>query len=354
MENWASLFRLAGDAAQQEAQAIGSAPAYRFIWHGGEPLLLGLDYFQQVLELQQQILGQHPGRVQNLVQTNLYAFDEPLIRYLIEENFTFGVSYDGVPGVRVSAGGRPTESRVLDHVEKLEALGGRYAFIVVVGGHNAQHLSEIYDWATRHHFRLRLLPMFAGPASRPMDGLRVSDTSLVDALFALFKRWLDDGGRIDVLPFQRYLNTVTHYRLGFARSGRAQAPGLAPIIAVAPDGRLFPPWADKDTDPEVGRLGQSWREIRASDAFRRANEKVVDHTAKVCGACVYYGACSGAPLVEAPGFDSEPDCTLEAPLLRKIDAWFDEIGFERLIAENDPESELAGTAAHRQAPIGGL
>jgi uncharacterized protein len=351
IDAWKKLFHLAAEVAARESGERLAPPALRFVWHGGEPLLLGLPYFRDVLRLQQRILADHAGHIRNLVQTNLYSFDAPLIEHLIEREFTFGISFDHVPGVRLSAGGGQTETRVLANVERLRDMGARYAFIVVVAGHNVDRLLEVYRWAAAEGYRLRLLPLFAGPPSRPMDGLHVQDTALADGLFELFKRWFDDGAQVDILPFQRYLNTVVRRRLGLARVDTDAAPRLDRVVVVTPDERLFPPWADPDDDREIGRLGQSWDQIRNSESYVHAERIVAAGRQAVCASCTYYGPCSGEPLTAVPGFNRLARCPVEAGVLQRIDTWLDEISAEQLISEiQDADLPLHFAEAGSTAP----
>jgi uncharacterized protein len=99
----------------------------RYVWHGGEPLLLPLSYYREVLQLQREILGsQNVGtRYTNHVPTNLYAVSPETLKFLKEERFQIAVSYDAIAGVRVLGSGAPTEGRVLDNLKLLLADGWR-------------------------------------------------------------------------------------------------------------------------------------------------------------------------------------------------------------------------------------
>lgn len=69
-------------------------PTITFSWHGGEPTLLGLDFFRKVVELQHR--HQPPGRdIINGIQTNGTLLDENWCRFLADEGFGVGLSVDG-------------------------------------------------------------------------------------------------------------------------------------------------------------------------------------------------------------------------------------------------------------------
>src|SRR5664280_624685 len=65
-----------------------------FSWQGGEPTLLGLDFFRRVVELQKRYCPSHV-RCENDLQTNGTLIDEAWCEFLAEHNFLVGLSLDG-------------------------------------------------------------------------------------------------------------------------------------------------------------------------------------------------------------------------------------------------------------------
>jgi uncharacterized protein len=92
-----------------------------FAWQGGEPTLMGLDFFRRAVELQRRYAGGR--RVTNSLQTNGVLLDDAWAGFLAEHRFLVGVSVDGPPGLhdrhRRDPSGRPTLDRVLRGVEAL-------------------------------------------------------------------------------------------------------------------------------------------------------------------------------------------------------------------------------------------
>jgi sulfatase maturation enzyme AslB (radical SAM superfamily) len=128
-------------------ERFGGNPRGFVAWNGGEPTLLPNTYAEQVLDLQNQVLGKtaHDGGVYlNAAVTNLYSRNATL-KLMIKRNFMFSVSLDGVPGARVDRAERDSEARVLRNLEWVIAQGGTCGVSIVVGRHNFEHLNEIYD-----------------------------------------------------------------------------------------------------------------------------------------------------------------------------------------------------------------
>ena len=65
-----------------------------FTWQGGEPTLMGLAFFEKVIELQRKYKRPHQ-RIENDLQTNGTLLDEDWARFLKEHHFLVGLSIDG-------------------------------------------------------------------------------------------------------------------------------------------------------------------------------------------------------------------------------------------------------------------
>ena len=94
-----------------------------FNWHGGEPLVLGLDFYRKAVEFERKYA---PDRViRNTVQTNATLVDREWARFFRENGFLLGVSIDGPEDIhdkfRKDKGGAPTFARVMKGLETLAA-----------------------------------------------------------------------------------------------------------------------------------------------------------------------------------------------------------------------------------------
>jgi len=102
----ASLFPGAGVARMSDGvlesfvrQYLESQPPgeVSFAWQGGEPTLLGLEFFRRAVALQARYAGGR--RVANALQTNGVLIDDRWAEFLAEHRFLVGVSIDGPPGL---------------------------------------------------------------------------------------------------------------------------------------------------------------------------------------------------------------------------------------------------------------
>jgi uncharacterized protein len=122
-------------------------PVIRFAWHGGEPTLLGLEYFHQIVELQRQHRPSH-CQIINGIQTNGTLIDEDWCRFFAAEGFTVGISLDGPQQMhdshRLTKGGQPTHSQVMHGYELLRKHRIPCDILCVLHSRNVHHPTEIY------------------------------------------------------------------------------------------------------------------------------------------------------------------------------------------------------------------
>ncbi|AXT72743.1 anaerobic sulfatase maturase [Vibrio sp. dhg] len=123
-----------------------------FSWQGGEPTLLGLDYFRKVVELQKKYKP-NGIRIENDLQTNGILLNDEWCEFLLANNFLVGLSIDGPEELhdkyRKTRSGKPTFHLVMKAVEKLQRHGVRFNALVTVNRHNVKYPVEIYRFLTR-------------------------------------------------------------------------------------------------------------------------------------------------------------------------------------------------------------
>ena len=138
-------------------------PATHFEWHGGEPTLLGLDYFRRIVQLQK-AHGPAGRTVSNGLQTNGTLLDADWARFLAAEGFSVGLSLDGPPGAhdrfRTTRDGHPTQARTVAAFHLLRRHRVHVDLLCVLHAGNAEAPQETYgcfrDLGATH---LQFLPL---------------------------------------------------------------------------------------------------------------------------------------------------------------------------------------------------
>ena len=140
-----------------------------FSWQGGEPTLLGLDFFRKVVELERQ--HAKPGQaIQNDLQTNGTLIDEEWCRFFAAERFFVGLSLDGPKelhdGYRVDKQKRPSHRAVVQAFRLLQRHRVHCDVLCVVHDRNVREPAVVYRYFKELGARfLQFLPLPQGQRS---------------------------------------------------------------------------------------------------------------------------------------------------------------------------------------------
>ena len=96
-------------------------PEVTFNWHGGEPLVMGLDFYRKAVALEQKYAGDKT--IRNTIQTNGTLIDQNWASFFRDNGFLVGISIDGPADLhdryRRDKGGAPTFDKVLRGISLL-------------------------------------------------------------------------------------------------------------------------------------------------------------------------------------------------------------------------------------------
>ncbi len=146
-----SRFRMADELldayVRQLIEAHARAPVVDVAWQGGEPTLMGIDFFARSVELVQRYL--HPDqRVAYTIQTNGTMLDEAWGAFLKDHSFLVGISIDGPRDIhdtyRLTRGGRGSFDQVMRGLGALRAAGVEYNVLTTVHAANQDRGVEVY------------------------------------------------------------------------------------------------------------------------------------------------------------------------------------------------------------------
>jgi len=116
-------------------------------WQGGEPTLMGLEFFEKSIELQKK--HKKPFQtIQNTMQTNGTKLDDEWCRFFKENNFLIGISIDGPQEIhnsyRVDKGGMGTFDQVIRGLDYLKKHQVEFNILSTVHANNGDHGLEVY------------------------------------------------------------------------------------------------------------------------------------------------------------------------------------------------------------------
>jgi len=152
-----------------------NSPEVAFAWQGGEPTILGVDYFRRVVTFEKKYAN--GKRIENAFQTNGVLLDDEWGEFLAENQFLVGLSVDGPSDLhdryRVDKGGQPTFDRTMSGLSYLKKHGVQFNTLTVVQRHNSYHPLEVYRFLKEIGSGfIQFIPIVERIASTPApDGL---------------------------------------------------------------------------------------------------------------------------------------------------------------------------------------
>lgn len=202
-----------------EAQQV---PVVTFTWQGGEPTLLGLDFFVRAMELQQKYRGSK--KIENAFQTNGTRLNEDWCRFFKKHNFLVGISIDGPAEYhdkyRKTKTGNTTHQEVMKGIRLLKRFHVEFNTLSVVNDANVHKPLEVYRFLKKiGSGYIQFIPIVERRSDTlPSDGLtlvspgyedpaRLTDWSVRSRQFGkfmitIFDEWVrNDVGKVFVQLF---------------------------------------------------------------------------------------------------------------------------------------------------------
>jgi uncharacterized protein len=283
-------------------------------WQGGEPTLMGLDFFARAVELVQK-LKRPDQRIEHTMQTNATLLDDAWAQFLHDHDFLVGVSIDGPREMhdvyRVDKGGKPTFDRVMRGLDRLKAHGVRWNVLTTVHRANESHGLEVYRFLRDDlgaEF-IQFIPIVERPAPGGIPtGEVVTDRSVSPDgygrfLTAVFGEWARrDVGSVYVQMFDSTLASF----LNVPGSLCVHSETCGGAVALEHNGDLYS--CDHFVEPayHLGNIGERHMlELVGSDqqvAFGMAKK---DTLPEYCRTCDVRFACNGGCPKDR--FASAPD-----------------------------------------------
>ena len=294
-----------------------------FSWQGGEPTLMGLEFFHKVVKFQQQY--KKPGqRIENDLQTNGILINDAWAEFLKANQFLVGLSIDGPRELhdryRITRSGKPTFDRVMAGVDALKRHGVPFNALVTVNRTNARFPLEVYRFVTRelgatyvqfnpcvepvdftqtapHFWRDDSIPTVGSRRARPGDLDSIVTDWSVDPddwgrfLIATFEEWVNnDLGRVQVNLFE----TAVAQMMGMPAQICTTAEFCGKGLAVEKNGDVFS--CDHYVYPEyqIGNIADnSLARMAFSERQQAFGMGKCDTLPQQCKQCPYLKLCHG-------------------------------------------------------------
>jgi len=278
-------------------------PVHWFGWQGGEPTLMGLDFYRKVVSLQRKY-GKPGASVANGLQTNGTLLDDAFAAFFSEYRFLVGVSLDGPEEVhdlfRKDAGGGGTHRRVMRGVRALRRQGTEFNILTLVSTANAKLGKDVYRYLKSEGFFFhQYIPCLETDGQGSLLPWSLEGEDWGRFLLDVFASWHPaDTRTVSVRLFDSILEYLVTGRHNVCFMGGS----CSSYFVIEHTGDVYP--CDFFVRPEL-KLGNvlthSWKALADSPSYGRfAAEKANRNAA--CADCDFLPFCGGdCPKYRAGG-----------------------------------------------------
>lgn len=274
-----------------------------FCWHGGEPLLAGLDFFKKAVSLQKKY---NPGKqISNSLQTNGTLINQDWVEFFRENNFLVGVSIDGPQAIhdsyRQSKRGQGTFTEVLKGIEMMYKGGVQYNTLTTVNNVNQDHGREIYLFLKSiGSYHMQFLPVLEyiksgivppGTPGSHVAPWSVSSQKYGEFLCDIFDLWSNGDVGIRFNPF--FESVLANY-LGIPPGICAWCETCGNNVALEWNGDVY--LCDHFVYPEykIGNIADMpFSQMACSDKLFRFGMGKRNGLPDRCFRCAFYRLCYG-------------------------------------------------------------
>ena len=185
----------------------------RFSWHGGEPTLLGLEYFKTIVEIQRKY-NPSGKKILNGVQTNGTLLNDKWCKFFAEEGFIVGVSLDGPKDMHDKYRSTKDLKSTFEQVMRGYNLLQRYKvctdLLCVVSDYNVRFPKRLYRFFKELNAKyITFIPLVEKDEKSVIKDMSVPAESWGRFLCTIFDEWMEeDIGRVRVQIFEEALRTA--------------------------------------------------------------------------------------------------------------------------------------------------
>jgi uncharacterized protein len=322
--------------------ALGGDDAIEITFHGGEPLVPGIQFYRMALPLLRQ--GLAPRRVQFAMQSNLWLLTDELCNLLREYGVSLGTSLDGPESINDAQRGQGHFRRTMAGIERARAHGIHVGCICTFTAQSARLAQDIFDFFVREGLNFTVHAAVPSLRYPDVNGRSLSPEVHGELLVDMLDRYLQNLDRIRISTLDSMCQSVSAERGGICTFGDC----LGGYLAVAPDGGIYPcqrfsampeyRLGNVDDCPSAQALATSavWRMFQARQERMAEECKGCDHLDICRGGCPYNVLATDGRSLSSLGKPSglrDPGC----PAYKRVFSYITERAVQKALSEENLE-----------------
>ncbi len=260
-----------------------------FTFHGGEPLLAGIDFYRKALPLLSQCLSHMKPAF--AMQTNLWRITPELAQILAEYDIPIGSSLDGPKELNDLQRGEGYYEKTMRGYEIAKAHGLKVSFICTITSYSIRFKEDIFNFFLENGLTLKLHPALPSLRDDKPEKWALDPEEYGKLLIYLLDKYLQNMGRIEIMNLDHLCKSVF--------TGRGTictfVDCMGDTFAIGPKGNIYPCYRFVDMPKYV--MGNVYdhptkQELAQSYAWKLMHE-FKEYVDQECSECAYINFCRG-------------------------------------------------------------
>jgi uncharacterized protein len=292
------------------------------IWHGGEPLLAGIDFYKEIIDY---IKTSYPDKiVVNKLQTNGMLIDDNWIKFFKSNGFKIGISIDGPESIhdkhRKTINNKGTFTQVYENSNELIKNNIKPGFMAVISNYSVKYPDEIFNFFYNNRWSFGI--NYLSPVNHDMHDIAPTVQEYVNFYLDITKLYLSQSKRvISVNPIEHHIKSLLR---GAAQGYCVNSPSCAAdYLSFSPEGNAHN--CNRFTDfaeTSYGNINQiSFSQIL--DSNKRKEYINRNKYFPKCNNCKYQKVCNaGCPFedysINNSFFSNKHECKIHSRIFSKL------------------------------------
>lgn len=268
---------------------------YAFGWQGGEPTLMGLEFFEKVVEFQQKH-GFPGSQVSNGLQTNATLITDEMARFLGKYKFLVGVSLDGPPEIhnfyRKTIGKTDTHHLVMRGIKNLQKNDVEFNILILVNDKNVCKGKEVYNYLIKNEFYFhQYIPCVEfDEVNNKFFPYSINGQAWGQFLCDIFDEWRQkDIYRVSIRLFDSIMEYLVYGRYNVCYMNK----DCRQYFVVVHDGSVYPCDFFVRDDLYLGNIMiDKWQDFINSPVYARFGKQKIAYN-DICKTCPFLSICHG-------------------------------------------------------------
>lgn len=268
-----------------------------FAFQGGEPTLVGLDFYKRLLEYVKKY-NEKKISINYAIQTNGIIINDEWAKFFHDNNFLVGLSLDGYKDIhdmmRYDAKEKGTFNRVMNTVSLFNKYKVEFNILCVVNSYVARHVNKVYNFFKKSGFKfLQFIPCLD-----PLDKTPGAfDYSLTPERYTVFLKNLFDEWYRDIIKGEmisiRYFDNLISMAMGYRPESCGMSGICTSYFVIESNGGVYPCDFYVFDKWFLGNINDmELEQMQNSDTSQKFVE-VSRHIDSECDKCDWYSLCRG-------------------------------------------------------------